>query len=106
MTRTCLEKPSYYRELYHHLLKRLDDDMNWYPDKRDRDILLTLMEKANPQMKRKWLRKLVAVDVKEIVHKHFLEIMSDPEAIIVDEPIRRESNAEIESQEETIDKTV
>ena len=71
MTKPLLDIPSYYEKLYHSLLDTFDADINWKPDKINRDILLTLLIYSQPNIKRKVLRKQVRSDVHEIIMRHF-----------------------------------
>ena len=76
-TMTLMDTPKYFMELYHKSLKEikeadLDSRLNF--PKWKRDVLLSLLEKARPLVKRKYLRKMVSANLKKISDKARKEI--------------------------------
>ena len=69
MNKTLLDTPKYFIELYRNSLKEIkeaDLDSRLYFPKWKKDILLSLLERAKPQIKRKHLRRKVLIDLKKI----------------------------------------
>ena len=66
-----LDTPKYNLTLYKNVLKKIEDiePHNIYFPKWERDMLLILLERAKPDVKRKHLRKKVALDLKRIADR-------------------------------------
>ena len=66
---TLLDSPKYFNRLYRLALQEIrDSDLSkrtFFP-KWKKDILLSLLERAKPQIKRKHLRRKVLIDLKKI----------------------------------------
>jgi hypothetical protein len=66
---TLLDNPKYFNRLYHLALQEIrgsDPSKRTYFPKWKRDILLSLLERVKPEVKRKHLRKKVSADLKKI----------------------------------------
>jgi hypothetical protein len=77
MNKTLLDTPQYCMELYCNSLKEIrkaDPDSRLYFPKWKRDILLSLLERARPLVKRKYLRKIVSEELKKISDKARKEV--------------------------------
>ena len=78
MTKTLMDRPEYYYELYNNLLesfkkRKLEDKLRFW--KWEKDILVLLLEKATQgKVKRKFLRKKVNLDLKKITSEAWKEL--------------------------------
>ncbi len=69
MTKTLLDSPKYFNKLYHQALeetRKLDPIFKLDFPKWKKDILLSLLERAKPKVKRKYLRKIIRADLKKV----------------------------------------
>ena len=69
MNKTLLDTPEYCMELYRNSLKEIreaDSDSRLYFPKWKKDVLLSLLERAKPDIKRKHLRRKVLIGLKKI----------------------------------------
>ena len=78
MTKTLMDRPEYYYELYNNLLesfkkRKLEDKLRFW--KWEKDILVLLLEKATQgKVKRKFLRRKVNIDLKRITSEAWKEL--------------------------------
>jgi len=76
--KTKLDDKKYCRELYNELLKQYSERENAYDrlyfTKREKDILVILLQRAKPNLELKWVRKLVRLDTNRIADKAWEEI--------------------------------
>jgi len=81
MTKTLMDRPEYYYELYNNLLesfkkRKLEDKLRFW--KWEKDILILLLEKATQgKVKRKFLRKKVNLDLKKITSEAWKELKEE-----------------------------
>ena len=77
MTKTLMDRPEYYYELYNNLLesfkkRKVEDKLRFW--KWEKDILVLLLEKATQgKVKRKFLRRKVNIDLKRITSEAWKE---------------------------------
>ena len=78
MTKTLMDRPEYYYELYNNLLesfkkRKVEDKLRFW--KWEKDILILLLEKATEgKVKRKYLRRKVNLDLKKITSGAWKEL--------------------------------
>ena len=78
MTKTLMDRPEYYYELYNNLLesfkeRKVEDKLRFW--KWEKDILVVLLEKATEgKVKRKYLRRKVNLDLKKITSEAWKEL--------------------------------
>jgi len=77
LTKTLLETESYYQFLYSQMLEEIeyrDPTYNLTFPKWLKDVLLVLLCKAKPNVKRKWLRRKISLDLKKITDRTLKEL--------------------------------
>lgn len=74
--KTLLETEEYNLTLYKNMLKKIEDiePFNVYFRKWEKDVLLILLCRAKPEVKRKELRKKVTSDLERIVDRALKEM--------------------------------
>ena len=77
MNKTLMDNPKYFNELYRHELREIEEGdalfrLNF--PKWKKDVLLSLLERAKPNIKRKHLRRKVLIDLKRISDRAWEEM--------------------------------
>ena len=80
MNKTLMDNPKYFNELYHLALQEIRNSkpiFKTYFPKWKKDILLSLLERVKPKIKRKHLRRKVLMDLKKISDEAWEEMEED-----------------------------